>query len=86
MQAVSRPGGFSTGCFFRAGEVDRALLGGCRREGETAIWRCVILNMCTDSSSYSLESRNVMLLVSWGRRGPTSELEAEPGTIMESRR
>ena len=89
VQAVSRPGGLSTGCFFRAGEVHRALLGGSRREGEAseaAIWGCVILNMCTDSSSYSLESRNVVLLVSWGRRGPTSELEAEPGTVMESRR
>lgn len=46
---------------------------------------CIMLNTCTDLSSHSLESRNVVLLVSWGRRGPTSELEAEPGPIMESR-
>lgn len=45
-----------------------------------------MLNMCTDPSSYSLESRNVVLPVSRGRRGPTSELEAEPGPVMESRR
>lgn len=84
-QTVSRPGGLSTGCFFRASEV----LGGSKREGEAskaAIWGSIILNMCIDSSSYLLESRNVMLLGSWGRRGPTSKLEAEPGTIMESRR
>lgn len=80
---------FPQAAFFRLGEVHRALLGGSRREeeaSEAAIWGCVILNMCTDSSSYSLESRNVVLLVSRGTRGPTSELEAEPGTIMESRR
>lgn len=47
---------------------------------------CIMLNTCTDISSCSLESRNVVLLVSWGRRGPMSELEAEPGSIMESRR
>lgn len=47
---------------------------------------CIMLNTCTDLPSYSLGSRNVVLLVSWGRRGPTSELEAEPGPVMESRR
>lgn len=89
IQTVSRPGGLSISCFFRASEVHRVLLGGSKREGEAskaAIWGSIILNTCIDSSSYSLESRNVMLLVSRGRRGPTSKLEAEPGTIMESRR
>lgn len=35
---------------------------------------CLMLNMCTDLSSDSLESRNVVLLVSRGRRGLTCEL------------
>lgn len=57
--------------------------GGGKQGCHMGIW---ILNMCTDSSRYLLASRNVVLLVSWGKRGPMSELEAEPGTIMESRR
>lgn len=71
-----------------ADKVHRALLG-VRMEREAskaATWGSVILNMCTDSSSYSLENRNATLLGSWDRRGPVSELEAEPGIIMESRR
>jgi len=70
---VSRPGGLSKGCFLWAGEVHRALLEG-KQKGGVGKQDChmgyVILNMCTDSSSYLLESRTVVLLVSWGKQGP----------------
>ena len=36
IQAVSRPGGLTMSCLFRAGEVHAALLGGSRREAEAS--------------------------------------------------